>query len=521
MNEPAASCGTSADLVLMNGRAIFLGLLIGILPCLGFAQEEPKPVLRWGSDAQGGAPHVFYDPTDLTKALGFEVDLIAAMAEHMGREPVFIDNDWDGLMPGLDRGLYDIAIDGIPYTPELDDAFLLSEPYTLTSSQLVVHKDNTTIQSLEDCKGKAVGTLRGSMAERILRSNPDIDMRIYTEEVNAYADLFYGRIDATLLDTPIVMYYGRLNKQLKPVGPEVGTVKYVIAMHKTDLALQTEINKALEIVKENGQLREILERWNLWSPQMADYLDDHTPSTIEPTDYYYFLKTHQLNPSILERLNRYLSFMPILSRAALTTMEISVLAMALAITLGLLLALAKLYGPKPLHWVTTLYIEVMRGTPVLIQLFFIFYGLPHLGINLDPIVAGILGLGLNYAAFEAENYRAGLLSVPKGQMEAARALGMSHNQALKHVIIPQAFRLVLPPVTNDFISLIKDSSLVSLITIVELTRAYTELATTYYDYFGIGILVALIYLLLGLPFVYLSRMAERRLALENRKPIAH
>src|SRR5207244_7091453 len=119
---------------------------------------------------------------------------------------------------------------------------------------------------------------------------------------------------------------------------------------------------------------------------------------------------------------------------------------------------------------------------------------------------------LNYSAYEAENYRAGIQSIPGTQMEAALALGMNRRQALRHVIIPQAMRLVIPPVTNDFIALLKDSSLVSVITMVELTKAYSQLASTYYDYIGIGILVASIYFFMGLPIARLSRYVEGRLA---------
>jgi len=158
------------------------------------------------------------------------------------------------------------------------------------------------------------------------------------------------------------------------------------------------------------------------------------------------------------------------------------------------------------------YIEIVRGTPLLIQILFIFYGLPSLGIRLDPFVAGVVALGLNYAAYEAENYRAGLQSVPHGQMEAALALNMTQFQAVRHVVVPQAFRFVVPVMTNDFISLLKDSSLVSVITLTELTEAYVRLSTTYYDYFGTGLLIGGAYLLLGLPFVRLARMAERRLS---------
>jgi polar amino acid transport system substrate-binding protein len=185
--------------------------------------------------------------------------------------------------------------------------------------------------------------------------------------------------------------------------------------------------------------------------------------------------------------------------------------MAVAIVIGFLLAVCRVFGPLPARWFATAYIEMMRGTPLLIQLLFIFYGLPNIGLRLSPFVASVLGLGLNYAASEAENYRAGLLAVPAGQWQAAYALGLTHTKALRLVIVPQAIRLILPPLTNDFISLLKDSSLVSALTMVELTGAYHRLATETFDYFGTGLLVAFLYLLLGLPFVRLARTMEERL----------
>jgi polar amino acid transport system substrate-binding protein len=191
--------------------------------------------------------------------------------------------------------------------------------------------------------------------------------------------------------------------------------------------------------------------------------------------------------------------------------------MTLAIALGFTLAIMRVFGPWPLRWISTFYIEIIRGTPLLIQLYIIFYGLPSIHIQLTPLVAGILGLGLNYAAYEAENYRAGLLAVPQGQMEAARALGMTRFQGLRFVVIPQSFRLVLPPVTNDFISLLKDSSLVSMVTLLDLTGAYNRIASQTFDYFGTGLLIAAIYLLIGLPFVRLARWTEQRLAVDTRK----
>ncbi|MGE9297269.1 MAG: amino acid ABC transporter permease, partial [Puniceicoccales bacterium] len=256
-------------------------------------------------------------------------------------------------------------------------------------------------------------------------------------------------------------------------------------------------------------------------PTMATTLGQPAEYSTEPVMWEAYKKQREEGLTIVERLKRYWSFMPLLSVAAWRTIYISILSMMLAILVGFIIALMRVYGNWPMRTIGTLYVEIVRGTPLLIQLLIIFYGLPNIGIQLDPILAGVIGLGLNYGAYEAENYRAGLLSVPRGQTEAALALGMTRRQALRHVIAPQAVRLVLPPVTNDFISLLKDSSLVSMITIIELTGAYNQLATTYYDYFGVGLLVATIYLLIGLPFVRLARWTEAKLTVDrnNGRPL--
>jgi polar amino acid transport system substrate-binding protein len=192
--------------------------------------------------------------------------------------------------------------------------------------------------------------------------------------------------------------------------------------------------------------------------------------------------------------------------------------MLLAITIGLAVTLMRLYLPPPFSTLAIVYVEVIRGTPLLIQLFLIFYGLPNIGIKLSPFIAAIVGLGINYSAYEAELYRAGILAIPPTQTEAALALAMSKRQTIRHIIIPQAMRVVIPPVTNDFIALLKDSSLVSVITMVELTKVYGQLATTYYDYFGIGLLTAAMYLFVGLPFVRISRWAERYFSYYTKRP---
>src|SRR5262249_17893061 len=154
-----------------------------------------------------------------------------------------------------------------------------------------------------------------------------------------------------------------------------------------------------------------------------------------------------------ERLGQYLKYMPLLLQAALVTIEISAAAMSIAIALGLLMAVLRVFGPRLVSWLVLAFIEIIRGTPLLIPLFIIFYGLPDIGIRFSPLWAAVIGFGINYAAYEAENYRAGIQSIPQGQMDAALALGLSRTQTIRKIVLPQAVRLVIPPVTNDFIAL--------------------------------------------------------------------
>ena len=197
----------------------------------------------------------------------------------------------------------------------------------------------------------------------------------------------------------------------------------------------------------------------------------------------------------------------------LTTVVLAALSMPLAILIGLLVAVGRLYGPRWLDWPLAAYVELLRGTPILLQLFVIYYLLPYVGISLPAFWAGVLGLAINYSAYEAENYRAGLLAVPRGQMEAALALGMSRWAALRYIIIPQAVRIVIPPVTNDFISLFKDTSICAVIAVTELTGRYRHLVVDHPNMVvQLALMTALLYLLMSYPLSLLARRLEVRFA---------
>ncbi len=473
--------------------------------------------LRWAADAEGNVPYIFQDQLVEDRLIGFEVDIVNAICNYLNLQPVFVQNQWDGLIPGLYRGDYDIAINGIEITPDRTREVLFSKPYYITYEQLVVLADEDRINKLADLKGLKAGALKNSLAERILNAMPGVHVVSYEGEVNAFTDMVNGRIDAVLCDAPIAMYYTAWNPDLKVVGEPVGEVIYGIAMRLQDTALQNKINEALDYLIQSKKLREIYDRWNLWNLLMAVYINDYDPSMIEPVEYNRYVELQKEKPGFEELVERYIGIIPTIGKAAWMTLQISILSMLLAIILGLILAVMRVYAPKPLSLLAVIYIEFMRGTPLLIQLYFIFYAAPTIGIKLSPFLAAIIGLGLNYAAYEAENYRAGLNSVSRGQFEAAYALGMNRRQALRYIILPQAIRLVIPPITNDFISLLKDSSLVSVITMVELTKVYFQLATKYYDFIGMGIFVAIVYLLLGLPFVRISKLAENKFLIDKRK----
>ncbi len=206
-------------------------------------------------------------------------------------------------------------------------------------------------------------------------------------------------------------------------------------------------------------------------------------------------------------------FLPLFAKGTWLTVLISVLSMVLATGLGLVLALLRLYGPRWISACVVGYVEFMRGTPLLIQLFFIYYGLPqipYLGIELDALTAAVLGVGLNYAAYEAEIYRSGIMAIPRQQLEAALALGLSRRQAIRFVVIPQALRLVIPPVTNDFVALFKDTSIVSILAIAELTMTFRSASMATGRYVEFAILTALIYFGLAYPLSRLARHLEKK-----------
>lgn len=214
------------------------------------------------------------------------------------------------------------------------------------------------------------------------------------------------------------------------------------------------------------------------------------------------------------------SFWPLLSAGLIFTVPLTLITFVLGILLGFLVALARLYGPTPLVVLVRFYVWLIRGTPLLVQLFLIFYGLPSAGIVLDAFTAAVIGFTLNIGAYSSEIIRATLAAIPKGQWEAAYSIGMNWPQVMWRVILPQAARIAVPPLSNTFISLVKDTSLAAAVTVPELFQAAQRLASVTYEPLILYIETAIIYLLFSFVLSTLQDRLERRLTHKETRELA-
>jgi polar amino acid transport system substrate-binding protein len=403
---------------------------------------------------------------------------------------------------------------GLEDRPALRARHAATIPYFEFREVLAVRPGDTArYRTVDDLAGKRVGTLGGTTAYSILldaQTRSHVIPISYDDDVHPYTDLVSGRLDAVLLDNIIA------ERSLKRRGgfviqpTPVATGHYVGVLAHANTALRDSMNVILRDRMRDGSLERTFRNWGVWSPEQAQYFQralaeapasGAAASTIPATPASPATAT-----SSLASVPHYL---PALFRAALITLVLSCLSMALAVALGIGIAAGRVYGPSVVKVLLTAYVEVMRGTPVLLQLFVIYYGLSGI-VKLPAFVAALLGLGLNYAAYESEIYRAALESISPSQLEAARTLGLSEGQILRLIRGPQALRLALAPMTNDFVSLLKDSSLVSVITVVELTKQTAIYATNVGSWVIPGILCALLYLVFSLPLSHAARRLEQR-----------
>jgi len=226
-------------------------------------------VLVWGADVVGGIPYAFEDPKHPGTYIGFEVDLARAIAHELGVKPRLEIRAWDTLVPELQKGSFDMAMNGIEDTKDRAAIVAFSDPYFVYSQQLTVRQGTSGVASLSDLKGKTVATLSGTAAEDILRQTPDIKVVTHPEIIYSYRDLQSSRVDAVLLDSPIAAAYGASNPKLRNVGESFGEGQYVAAFRKEDQSLRDAVNVALRTLKKNGTLRGIYARWGILDKHQA------------------------------------------------------------------------------------------------------------------------------------------------------------------------------------------------------------------------------------------------------------
>jgi polar amino acid transport system substrate-binding protein len=475
------------------------------------ADVKARGELRWGGDLQGGEPYVYEDEQQPGKLKGFEVEIADALAQKLGVRAKFMQNDWSNLVPALERGDFDVILNGLEETPERRRRIRLSAPYYTYGETLTV-RVGSNFTKLADLEGKRVGTLNQTVASDILKAST-AEVVLYEGQQEPYMDLAKGRTDAVLLDHVIADRYGCVLPELRCVPEDVARGHYVLGIGQGAPALENAINEALTTLRQSGELERILTRWKLWdarqkTPELAVAPNPATAASSAPALSTPAPTVGATDTVAARHFGR--GHAILFLQGALVTLLISLFSFALASPLGIALAILRLYTGRPGRWLAAAYVEVFRGTPLLLQLYVLYFGLADV-IRLDPMTAAILGLALNYGAYEAEVYRGALSSVPHGQTEAARALGLSRWQALRHVVFPQALRTALPAVTNDFVALLKDSSLISVITVVELTKRMTILAVELRDWVTPGLLCAALYFVMSFPLARWARRIERRL----------
>jgi polar amino acid transport system substrate-binding protein len=518
---------------------------------------KARGALIWGADQEGGGPYIYPRPDNPDVITGFEVDLAARLAEYLKVKPQFAQGSWDGLPLVLDSKKIDLVMNGYEFEADRLESMDATIPYYIYALQLLVKKGNSQIKSWDDLRKPKPGggkwklsVLTESAADNLAQTFGDnVEIARFDGNTNSMDEVVIGRADATIQDTPIAVFYQPQFPDLAFIDEPLAPGYYVIYVRKGDTKLLAALNEALIQMIRNGDLERIYRKYGIWDKQQ-----EGLQALAESAKFYGFNRVVELtkvapntestsNPSSgpssqasQSQPSKLISqetlqaptkkgFFQVawlygygLLRASLLTIALSLTSFPLAILLGLLIAIGRLYGPIWIRIPLTAYVEFLRGTPVILQLYFIYFFLPKVtGISLDAFSAGLLGLALNYAAYESEIYRAGLQAIPTGQMEAALALGMSRGMALRRIIVPQAVRIVIPPVVNDFIALFKDTSVCSAISLVELAKQYyissqSDTSSSVY----LMVLTGLLYLLMSYPMSIVASRLEKRLAREQQ-----
>lgn len=437
---------------------------------------------------------------------GFDIDLIREVGKAADFEVQFQSLPFDGIIPAIQAGTVDTAVSAMTITPARSQVVSFSRPYFKAGLAIAVRTGTTGINSLDDLKGKRIAVQIGTTGAQTAKKIPDATIRTFDAAVLALQELSNGNVDAVINDAPVTLYAintGNL-KRVQVVGQLVTEEFYGIptALNSPNLKL---INQGLTTTLENGTYEQIYRKWfNADPPQLPDTAFDPTGENASTT--------------AASPLKVILDALPSLLAGAVITLQLAAISTLFGLIAGSLIGIARLSKVLPVRWAARAYIDFFRGTPLLVQIFMIYFGIPavlkelQIDFSFDRFLAAVVALSLNSAAYIGEIVRAGIQSIDYGQSEAAQSLGLDSVQTMRYIIFPQAFRRMLPPLGNEFITLLKDTSLVAVIGFEELFRRGQLIVAENYRPFELYTAVALVYLVLTLlssqAFSFLERWMD-------------
>lgn len=486
-----------------RGAKLLLSLLMALVVALVGSLAIPAgaaPAWTVGTDPT-------YAPFGMTDGAsgelrGFDIELIEAIAKRTGHRLKLTALPFDGLIPALQAGNLDLAISAMTITAERAETVDFSRPYFAAGLGIVVRRGTRGIANLKDLEGRTIAVQIGSTGAKAMAAVPGAKLSTFDSGPLALQELLNGHVEAYVNDLPATLYAIETAglDGIEIAGKPLTSDFYGIAFPKGS-DLREAVNKGLGQVLADGSYARIYERWFGQSPpalpQRAPALDSRSESA--------GLDGVQLLRNLI--------------RGAGVTLALTLCSFGLGLIGAGLVAAGLLGANTVMQRCCRIYVDFFRGTPILVQLFVIYFGVPALArqlgleVQLDRFAAAVLALGLNGAAYLAETLRAGINSIDRGQWEASRALGLKTLTALQLVILPQALQRVLPSLANEFITLIKDTSLAAVIGFDELFRQGQLVVATSYRAFEVYLAVALVYLVMTTTASLLFKQLERRLSL--------
>lgn len=483
LSEPSRPLARRIAALAMTAL-VAAGVMLGV-PAPATAADDSGETYVIGTDTTF-APFEFTDANgDL---VGIDMDLLRAIAEDQGFEVEIRQLGFDAAVQALQSNQVDAVMAGMSITDERKKVFDFSDPYFTSGIQLGV-LDASDIQSLDDLDGQTVAVKTGTQGQTFAEDNKDeYGFRVtpYTDTTDMVDAVKAGQAVGYFEDFPVLAYGIQQGSGFRLVGePELGG-EYGFAVNKgMNAELLEMFNTGLANVTESGEYDEIVDR----------YLSGGEEST-QPTDI----------------ISVAVKYWPALMEGLWLTILSTIIAIVAAFILGIVFGFGRLSKFLPFRWLATAYVYVFRGTPILVQAFFVFFAIPQLfpGITFNPFVAGAITLSLNTGAYMTEIIRGGIQAVDPGQNEASRSLGLGHWKTMQKVVLPQAFRIMIPSFVNQGIITLKDTSLISVIGLAELTFQSRQIIASTYLSAQVLTIVAIIYFVVITLLTLLANGLERK-----------